>query len=165
MDELKKYGSGDVMNLPDLHPVIRGKENDTAQIAKMLMEMADEVRKKAYSPYSKYSVGAALLCMDGTIYTGCNVETAAMIGTCAERNALFKAVSEGKKTFAAIAISGGPAEDKPSTCSPCGVCRQVLSEFVNPDEFIVIFRDIEDVKAITFGEIMPFSFGPANLKQ
>ena len=164
MHEISKYTDGTVLNPEELHPVVRDKDVETAKIAQKLMKIADEARKFSYSPYSKFSVGAALLCMDGTIYTGCNVETAAFTGGCAERNAVFKAISDGRRSFAAIAISGGKADKESTYCSPCGVCRQVLSEFVNPFEFMVIFRGITgDVKAISFNEILPYSFGPDSL--
>ncbi len=165
MDELSRYSAGTVLNPDDLHPVIRDKDVETAKIAEKLMKIADEARKFSYSPYSKFSVGAALLCMDGTIYTGCNIETAAFTGVCAERNAVFKAISDGRKSFAAIAISGGKHEKESGYCSPCGVCRQVLSEFVNPFEFMVIFRGVTgDVKAVSFNEVLPYSFGPESLE-
>ena len=164
MNELRKINSSEVKVQEDLHPIKWEKGNDTAQIAEKLMEIAENARAFSYSPYSKYSVGAALLCMDGKIYTGTNVETAALTGVCAERNALFKAISEGRKSFAAIAVSGGPAGAKAAFCSPCGVCRQVLSEFVNPDEFIIIFRTEDgEVNSLPFDAMLPFSFGPQNI--
>jgi cytidine deaminase len=127
---------------------------------KELISFAYEARLNSYSPYSNYPVGAALLCVDGSIYTGCNVENASYpAGNCAERTAVFKAVSEGKKGFKAIAIVGGKA-----LTSPCGVCRQVLREFVNPEEFEVIMTgEDEKIKIMTLSELLPLSFGPDNL--
>ena len=107
-----------------------------------LMKLAEEARLMAYAPYSDFLVGAALLTKDGKVYKGCNVENAGSpVTNCAERTAFFKAVSEGERDFAAIAIVGGPKEGglKPLT-PPCGVCRQVMSEFCGPD-FMVYFPD------------------------
>jgi len=165
MNEIRNITTGEVLAPDDLHPVRREGEADRAQIAEKLMAIAEDARKFSYSPYSQYSVGAALLCMDGKIYTGTNVETAAFTGVCAERNAVFKAISEGRTKFAAIAVAGGIHDHKSQFCSPCGVCRQVLSEFVNPDEFIIVFRTEDgEVNSVPFGAMLPFSFGPQNIK-
>ena len=98
---------------------------------KDLLSMALAARKLAYTPYSGFQVGAALLCEDETVYTGCNIENAAFgPSNCAERTAFFKAVSEGRRSFLAIAIAGGPSGKEPEDfCPPCGVCRQVMMEF------------------------------------
>jgi cytidine deaminase len=138
------------------------------ETCKILIAEALKAREMAYTPYSHFAVGAALLCRDGTVYTGCNIENAAYTPTnCAERTAVFKAVSEGKKTFDAIAIVGGPQGSTPAQrgyCPPCGVCRQVLMEFVNPDEFqIILGKTSEDYKVVTLSELLPMGFGPANL--
>ena len=100
-----------------------------------LCDKAKEARNNAYTPYSGFKVGAALLCSDGSIYTGCNIENASYSPTvCAERVAIFKAVSEGKREFSAIAVCGSPkGELTAKLCYPCGVCRQVLSEFCGDD--------------------------------
>lgn len=105
-----------------------------------LVELAIEARENAYCPYSCWAVGAALLTKDGKVYLGCNIENGGFTATnCAERTAFFKAVSEGEKNFAAIAIVGGTkGEPLESLCYPCGVCRQVMAEFCHPDEFQVI---------------------------
>ena len=105
-----------------------------------LMKRAIEARKNAYCPYSEFPEGAALLCNGGTIYTGCNIENASYSPTnCAERTAFFKAVSEGKREFLAIAIAGGRKDAKDlESCYPCGVCRQVMSEFCDAEQFEVI---------------------------
>ena len=99
-----------------------------------LMEKAKAAMKNAYAPYSGFQVGAALLCADGTVYTGCNIENAAYsVTVCAERVALFKAVSEGKRDFTALAVCGGKGGKIESLCTPCGVCRQALSQFCSAD--------------------------------
>ena len=105
-----------------------------------LMAMALKAREMAYAPYSKFKVGAALLCDDGEIFGGCNIESASFSPTnCAERTALFKAVSEGKHDFTAIAVVGGKANGELEFCTPCGVCRQVISEFCTGDFEIVLY--------------------------
>lgn len=165
MEEIKKYTLGAVANIKNTRPVEKGIGIDMPDFAEKLMEIADEARKFSYCPYSKYSVGAALLCMDGSIYTGCNVETAAFTGICAERNAFFKALSEGKRGFLAIAVSGGHTEQPARSCTPCGVCRQVMSEFVNARDFAVIIRDeTNQIKSFSPEELLPYSFGPENLQ-
>ncbi|MBE5953700.1 MAG: cytidine deaminase [Lachnospiraceae bacterium] len=129
-----------------------------------LIVKAGEAREFSYSPYSGFKVGAALLTDKDEIYTGCNIENAAYSpGNCAERTAVFKAVSEGKTSFKAIAIIAGKNEITDYT-SPCGICRQVLREFVNPKEFYVIMAKSEnDYKIMTLEELFPMSFGPENL--
>ena len=131
---------------------------------KILEEKAKQMQKMSYAPYSGFNVGAALLSKDGRIFTGCNVENAAYSpGCCAERTAVFKAVSEGAKEFEAIAIAGGKDGKATDYCPPCGVCRQVLREFVSDDFKIILVKDDEESKIITFGELFPESFGPDNL--
>lgn len=133
-----------------------------------LIENAIEARKMAYTPYSNYKVGAALLSSDNKIIKGCNIENAAYGPTnCAERTAFFKAVSEGVKEFSAIAIVGG-LENETDLFSgyafPCGVCRQVMREFCDSEFEIVVARSVTDYKVYTLGELLPESFGPDNLK-
>ena len=129
-----------------------------------LIRLAAEARKMAYAPYSGFFVGAALLGKSGKVYTGCNVENAAYTPTnCAERTAVFKAVSEGEREFSAIAIVGGSGEEPSAFCAPCGICRQVLAEFCNGD-FPVILGNPEEYKVYTLAELLPFSFGKADLK-
>lgn len=136
------------------------------EITEKLIKTAIEMRKKAYAKYSKYTVGAALLTSDDQIYTGCNIENAAFTPTvCAERVSFFKAISEGKSKFKAIAISAGKgkqaSEDYPS---PCGVCRQVMAEFCNPDKFIIILvKNPKDYKVYTLSELLPDCFTPERL--
>lgn len=132
-----------------------------------LVRSALEARKKAYAPYSGYMVGAAVLTNELRIYTGCNIENASYSPSiCAERTAVSKAVSEGKRKFKAIAVAGGPKGEVISQYAyPCGVCRQVLREFADPDEFIVIVaRSGRDFKMHLLKELLPESFGPDNLK-
>lgn len=123
-----------------------------------LLKMAYEVAEKAYAPYSKFKVGAALLTEEGKVFTGCNVECASFGGTnCAERTAVFKAISEGYHKYAAIAVvSAGE-----SFTYPCGICRQVLNEFA-PD-IDIILDDHGTVKVINLKEMLPYSFGPSDL--
>lgn len=142
--------------------------NISNDVIRSMINMALDARKKSYSPYSNFAVGAALLTLDGEIITGCNIENAAFSpGNCAERTAVFKAISEGYKGFSAIAIVGGKASENeiPDYVSPCGMCRQVLREFVNPEEFYVIMaKNDEDYIVKTLEELFPMSFGPDNLK-
>ncbi len=116
-------------------------------------------------PYSNFSVGAALLSVDGKIYTGCNIENAAYTPTnCAERTAFFKAISEGEKDFLAIAVVGAKKGETLEFCPPCGVCRQVMMEFCNPKEFkVIVAKSIDEYKIFTLEEILPMGFGPNNL--
>lgn len=132
---------------------------------KELLGIAIEARKLAYAPYSNHKVGAALLGKSGKIYTGCNVENAAYTPTnCAERTAVFKAVSEGEREFTAIAIVGGVGDALSELCAPCGVCRQVLAEFCDKD-FKIVMGTLEDVKTSTLGELLPHSFGKSDLNK
>ena len=124
-----------------------------------LLQRAKDARKGAYAPYSGFFVGAALLCRDGRIFLGCNIENASFSPTCcAERVAIFKAISEGAREFEAIAVVGGHGEDTQPMCTPCGVCRQVLSEFCD-DHLTVILesRDGSPLK-LSMGELLPARF-------
>ena len=135
--------------------------------AEGLLVMAAMTRHSAYAPYSHYKVGAALLTEKGKIYTGCNIENAAATpSNCAERTAFFKAVSDGEREFRAIAIVGGKeGADEYDFCAPCGVCRQVMMEFCNPDEFeIVLGNSAGDIKVIKLKDMLPMGFGPENLE-
>ncbi len=130
-----------------------------------LIRSAMEARKKAYAPYSGYMVGAAVLTNELRIYTGCNIENAAYTPTvCAERTAVFKAVSEGWRRFKAIAVVGSPKGDVTQYAFPCGVCRQVMREFADADNFVIIVAKSEqDYQAFTLSELLPEGFGPENL--
>jgi cytidine deaminase len=126
---------------------------------KSLIEAAQKTRNKAYAPYSKFKVGAALLGKSGKIYTGCNVENASYgLACCAERSAVFKALSEGEREFRAIAI----VSDSPEPTAPCGACRQVLNEFA-PDISVIMPGKKRTIKT-TLKKLLPFAFGPKSLK-
>lgn len=130
---------------------------------KALMAQAIEAMTNAYAPYSGFCVGAALLCDDGTVYRGCNVENASYGATnCAERTAFFKAVSEGKRKFTAIALCGGKGGKLTNFCAPCGVCRQVMREFCDKD-FLIHLTDGNQLQTYTLEQLLPQSFGPENL--
>ena len=132
--------------------------------AKDLAAQALKARENAYCPYSDFAVGAALLCADGSVYTGCNIETAAFNGCCAERTAIFTAAAQGKREFTAIAVAGaGRGKEPDSFCTPCGVCRQVMREFCRPD-FDIILTDGKDIKAVTLDGLLPMAFGPDSLE-
>lgn len=126
-----------------------------------LIRQALMAREYSYSPYSHYQVGAALLCKDGSIYTGCNIENSAFGPTnCAERTAIFKAVSEGKQEFEAIAIVGGrQGEPIEAYAYPCGVCRQVMAEFGQEDFQIIVAKSEEEYESYPLHKILPFQFG------
>ena len=127
---------------------------------KELISQALSVRENAYAPYSGFMVGAALLCKDGTVYTGCNIENAAFTPTnCAERTAFFKAVSEGEKEFCRIAIVGGKKDGVLERTSPCGVCLQVMQEFCDPDAFEVILATAEEkYEILKLRQLLPYGF-------
>ena len=128
-----------------------------------LMAQAREARKKAIAPYSSFSVGAALLTADGKIVTGCNIENAAYsVCCCAERVALFKALSEGERDFCAIAVCGG--RDEEVSCPPCGVCRQALAEYTDTERFMVYTMEHDEVIGMTLSEYLPKSFSKKELK-
>ena len=126
---------------------------------KELVREALEARKQSYCPYSSFAVGAALLCGDGTIFRGCNIENAAYPATnCAERTAFFKAVSEGRRDFTAIAIVGNKRGEAGDYCPPCGVCRQVMAEFCKADFEILLAKDTENWKSYTLEQLLPERF-------
>lgn len=118
-------------------------------------------RRRAYAPYSHYYVGAALLTENGRIYEGCNVENASYgASCCAERSAFFRAVSEGEREFAAIAIAGGPEGGQISGYAyPCGICRQVMQEFCSSDFKILVVKDADDYQVHTLAGLLPYGFG------
>ena len=135
---------------------------------KELVRQAFAAREKAYTPYSGFMVGAALLTEEGRVYAGCNIENAAYTPTnCAERTAFFKAVFEGERRFAAIAVVGGPEGAGTGDfdyCFPCGVCRQVMAEFCGGDFEIVVAKSPEELKTFALSELLPEAFGPGNLR-
>lgn len=130
-----------------------------------LIETAIAQRAYAYVPYSHFRVGAALLAKNGEIYTGCNIENAAYTpSNCAERTAFFKAVSEGVKEFTAICVVGGKEGELMDYTPPCGICRQVMREFCDPETFeIIVAVSTEDYKIFKLKELLPLGFGPENL--
>lgn len=124
-----------------------------------LIKKAIEMLNFSYAPYSNFHVGAALLTSEGEIYTGCNIENAAYgPSNCAERTAIFKAVSEGKKEFEAIAVVGGKNGKIENFCPPCGVCRQILAEFCKKDFEIVLAKSTNEYKIMTLEQLLPESF-------
>ena len=128
---------------------------------------AKKARERAYTPYSNFKVGAALLTKSGKIYHGCNIENAGYTPTnCAERTAFFKAVYDGEREFEKIAVVGGPdGTEGDELCAPCGVCRQVMMEFCNPETFKIILANGKGkYLEMTLKEMMPYGFGPDNLK-
>ena len=130
----------------------------TEQEIKNLIDHAIVAREKTYSPYSHFGVGAALLCEDGAIYEGCNIENASYgLTNCAERTAIFKAVSEGHTKFKALAV----VADTEGPCAPCGACRQVVAEFKIP--IIIMGNLMGNVKIVTIEELLPFSFSESEL--
>lgn len=131
-----------------------------------LISEAKKARERAYAPYSKHYVGAALLTQGGKIYHGCNIENAAYGPTnCAERTAFFKAIYDGERDFSKIAIVGGmEGTDGNDTCAPCGICRQVMMEFCSPETFKVILANgTETPLEYSLEELLPLGFGPSNL--
>jgi len=131
-----------------------------------LIETAIHQLEFSYAPYSHFKVGAALLSADGSIYGGCNIENAAYTpSNCAERTAFFKAVSEGNRDFQAICIVGGKEGNLTEYAPPCGVCRQVMMEFCNPETFSVILAvSPAQYEIFRLKELLPMGFGPGNLK-
>ena len=124
-----------------------------------LIDLAKDAMTRAYTPYSGFKVGAALLCADGTVYQGCNIENASFTPTvCAERTAVFKAVSEGKREFTALAVCGGKDGVITGICPPCGVCRQVLREFCRDDFPVYLALPAGKYETRTMAQLLPDSF-------
>ena len=131
-----------------------------------LLSEAKEARKMAYAPYSGHKVGAALLTKSGRIYHGCNIENAGFTPTiCAERTAIFKAVCDGERAFEKIAVVGAVDDaNVDRLCAPCGVCRQVMMEFCDPDEFSIVLANGKDnCLEMLLRDMLPYGFGPNNL--
>ena len=125
-----------------------------------LMQLSITARDNAYTPYSKFNVGAALLTEEGEVFLGCNIENASYgLANCAERTAIFKAVSEGKRKFVALAVSG----DTEGPISPCGACRQVIAEFCAPTMPVYLTNLKGDVTETTVGTLLPGAFTPEDL--
>ena len=130
-----------------------------------LLQLAIKAMENSYSPYSDCKVGAALLCKNGKVFTGTNIENAAFGPTvCAERVAVFKAVSEGEKEFSKIAVVGGKGGVINGIFAPCGVCRQVLREFCEDDFSIVLGETPDSFKSVTLKDLLPLSFSPDNVR-
>ena len=126
-----------------------------------LAALAVEAMQKAYAPYSGYTVGAALLAANGRVFTGCNIENAAFTPTvCAERTAVFKAVSEGVRDFAMLAVAGGKGGRVQGAFPPCGVCRQVLAEFCPPEFPVLLVTGEDEWEKTTLSALLPLAFGP-----
>lgn len=124
-----------------------------------LCTLAVKAMENAYVPYSGFRVGAALLTKDGKVYTGCNIENASYSPTvCAERTAVFKAVSEGEREFSAIAVAGGQNGEINGVCPPCGVCRQVLAEFCKEDFTVLLVKGEGEYEKHTLADLLPMSF-------
>ena len=138
--------------------------NLTLEEKKELIRRALKAREGAYAPYSDFLVGAALRAEDGRVFTGCNVENAAFTPTsCAERTALFKAVSEGVTRFTDIAVVGAPGRGEQTDHVACGVCRQALFEFGGPELNVIMARTPDDFIERSMDELLPFGFGPSNV--
>ncbi len=131
-----------------------------------LIQLAIENIKYSYAPYSEFNVSAVLETVTGELYTGVNIENAAYSPTnCAERTAVFKAVSEGHRKFSRIVVLGGSKSNIIDFVTPCGVCRQVLVEFTNPEEFeIILAKSVDEYKIMKLSELLPYSFGPSDLE-
>lgn len=125
----------------------------------ILIEKAIEARKNAYAPYSKHRVGAVVVTKSGKIFTGCNIENCVFLGECAERVAIYKALSEGEKNIVKLVVVTGNKELSP----PCGVCRQIMREF-NPNLEIVVSSPEKKFKIVHLKDLLPESFGPDSLK-
>lgn len=123
-----------------------------------LVNKAKEAREKSYSPYSKYSVGAVLETKDGKIYTGCNIENHGIMSICAERVAFLKAISDGEKAFQKIVVVAGEHDKEIEKVTPCGYCRQFMSEFVEKDFEIYTSDKNGDIEKISIQELLPKSF-------
>ncbi len=136
------------------------------ELREQLIQGALKARETAYAPYSHYCVGAALVTESGQIFTGCNIENASYGATCcAERTAVFKAVSSGGKKIRAIAIAGGIEGREPEDYAyPCGICRQVLSEFGGPDMIVIAARSALDYQEYTLDGLLPHSFGGGSIR-
>ena len=132
---------------------------------KELLSLAVNAMKKSYSPYSNCKVGAALLCKNGKVFTGTNIENASFSPpVCAERVAVFKAVSEGETEFSEIAVVGGKDGKINGIFAPCGVCRQVLREFCDDDFPVILGESENEFKEVTLKELLPLSFSPDNVR-
>ncbi len=150
----------------------RGREL-TEDVKAAMINAATDILHNSYAPYSHYNVAAAVLMSSGKIYTGVNIESSLLSNTiCAERNAIFHAAAQGERRIVSIAIVGGMNTDdaeelaKKDYCTPCGVCRQVMRDFADPDEMTIISaKSPSDYREWTLGQLLPESFGPETLKE
>lgn len=144
----------------------RIKDRMNEQEKRQLIQKALEARGMAYAPYSRYQVGAALITEDGSFYQGGNIENASYGATnCAERTAVFKAVSDGKRRIKALAVTGGLEGTEPSDYAyPCGICRQVLQEFGTEDMMLIVAKSVTDYREFSLKELLPFGFGGESIK-
>lgn len=145
------------------------RDNELSELeVQTLIRVAITARDKAYAPYSEFKVGAALLCSDGRVFSGCNVENAAYgAGICAERGAAMQAVAEGSESFVAIAVVGwkdGKSEPERGLAYPCGICRQFLNEFTDGRMSVYVARSITDYEKNDLASLLPHGFGPKNLE-
>ncbi len=131
-----------------------------------LAQAALDARENAYAPYSHYTVGAALLTEEGEVFTGCNIENASYgAANCGERTAFFKAISQGRRRFQAIAIAGGMEGEEPKDYAyPCGICRQVMREFCDDGFQVIVVKSVEDRRQYRLDEILPFGFGGESIR-
>lgn len=142
-----------------LEEQLRQKTLEKDQMADTLVRFAFDAMRRAYAPYSHFTVGAALLGRNGKIYVGCNVENASYSPTCcAERTAFFSAVADGCRKFEAIAIVGGHEGNVTDYCPPCGVCRQVMTEFCSPEFMVILAKSFTEQKVFQLKELLPESF-------
>ena len=123
-----------------------------------VIKIAKDVRKNAYVPYSNYSVGAALVCKNGNVYSGCNIENDGIMSICAERVAFAKALSEGERDFDYIVVCGGSSLETLENCTPCGYCRQFMNEFVDKDFKIFLINSSDDAEIYHIDDLLPHSF-------
>ena len=131
---------------------------------KDLFTLAKDTMKNSYAPYSNYNVGAVLLCKNGNIYKGCNIENASYsVTNCAERTAIFSAIANGEKEFESICVVGGKNGEITDYAMPCGVCRQALAEFCDADFKVYVGKNEEDIKEYTLSELLPYSFDKSKL--
>lgn len=163
--EAGNSASANSLILQNKGEMISRTELVTRSVIRNLIREAFDGMKNAYAPYSHFHVGAALMTVNEKIYKGCNIESASYGATvCAERTALHKAISEGERDFAAIAIVGGKEGKVSDYCAPCGICRQALREFVSPQAFIVILaRSEDDYILYSLDALLPLSFGPESI--
>lgn len=163
----KQNDDANSLILQDKGELILQTEIVTRSVIRNMIREAFEAMDKAYAPYSHFYVGAALLTMNEHIYRGCNIENASYgLSACAERTALYKAITEGEREFAAIAIVGGKNRIVTDFCPPCGICRQAIREFVSPKSFIVILaRSEEDYVLYSLDGLLPLSFGPESISR